>query len=320
MSLITQVLAMAETNQHQAFLIDASIYIFRSYFTIPENWHSSDAKLPTHAVYGFTRFLIELLAKTKPNYIFCAFDESLTTGFRHQLCPMYKSNRELPDEALAFQLNACRQVCRVLGVAEMASEVYEADDLIGAMVSRSRKRGIQPVIVSRDKDLMQLVGDQELYWDFGKSLPKTNAQLSETLMIKCDQMPDYLALVGDQSDSILGVPGVGDKTAKQLLGFFPTIEAILEHRHQLQDLPIRGAPQLADKLSASEDQLRLSKQLATIVTHTDITAPIKSLTWQGVHRDAFELFDEEMGFNRAFHNKLEMLRMRYDNSASTKEG
>jgi 5'-3' exonuclease len=307
---------MDETKDDQSFLIDASIYIFRSYFTRTESWHSSDTQLPTHAVYGFTRFLIDILTKTNPKHIFCAFDESLTTGFRYHLCPSYKSNRELPDEGLAFQINACRQVCRVLGVAEMASEVYEADDLIGSMVSRSRKRGIQSVIVSRDKDLMQLVGAQELYWDFGKSLPKTNKQLSEKLMIGCDQMSDYFALVGDKSDSISGVPGVGGKTAIQLLGFFPNIEAILQHRDQLQDLPIRGAKQLADKLSKSEKQLRLSKRLATIVTDTDITASLRSLNWRGVHCDAFELFCQEMGFTGAFHSKLDGLKVRYTNLIS----
>lgn len=117
----------------QALLIDSSIYIFKSYFTLPEKWHADDTGYSTHALYGFANFLLELLKKQQPQFIFCAFDESLQTGFRHQLCPNYKINRELPDEALAFQLNACRQLCRVLGITEMASNQYEADDLLGAM-------------------------------------------------------------------------------------------------------------------------------------------------------------------------------------------
>ena len=147
----------------QSLLVDSSIYIFRSYFTLPENWHAPESQLPTHAVYGFTSFMLDLLKQKQPDYIFCAFDESLRTGFRHQLCADYKANRELPDAALAFQLNACRQLCRVLGVAEMASDIYEADDLIGSMASTMRGAGVQPIIVSRDKDLMQLVRDQDLY-------------------------------------------------------------------------------------------------------------------------------------------------------------
>ena len=204
----------------QALLIDSPIYIFRSYFSLPENWHSLEPKFSTNAVYGFTGFLLDLLRRQQPEYIFCAFDESLGTGFRHQLCVDYKANRELPDDALAFQLNACRQLCRVLGVVEMASADFEADDLIGSMASVVRGNNVQPVIVSRDKDLMQLVEGQDLYWDFGKSSAKGQPELEAELDLGCGQMADYLALVGDTSDNIKGVPGIGSKTAKQLLSHF----------------------------------------------------------------------------------------------------
>jgi 5'-3' exonuclease len=294
----------------QSLLVDSSIYIFRSYFTLPENWHAPESQLPTHAVYGFTSFMLDLLKQKQPDYIFCAFDESLRTGFRHQLCADYKANRELPDDALAFQLNACRQLCRVLGVAEMASDIYEADDLIGSMANTMRGAGVQPIIVSRDKDLMQLVRDQDLYWDFGKAYPKSQKQLEQTLEIGCSQMVDYLALVGDKSDNIAGVPGVGEKTAKQLLSHFPDTEAILEHLDQVQDLPIRGAKKLADKLLASQSQISRSRQLATIVTDIDSMPASKDITWQGVHIQAFELFAEEMGFGNVFTARLAELKHR----------
>ena len=140
----------------QAYLIDSSIYIFRSYFSLPDNWQALDSGYPTNAVYGFTGFLLDLLRNKNPDHLFCAFDESLRSGFRHELCPDYKANRELPDEALAFQLHACRQLCRVLGIAEMASNTYEADDLIATYVERILKIGAKVTIVSSDKDLMQL--------------------------------------------------------------------------------------------------------------------------------------------------------------------
>ena len=152
----------------QTLLIDSPIYIFKSYFSLPEKWHAQEIGYPTQALYGFTNFLLDLLKKQQPKHIFCAFDESLQTGFRHQLCPNYKMNRELPDEALAFQLNACRQLCRVLGIAEMASDHYEADDLLGAMAQQVRTAGMQPVIVTRDKDLTQIIQQGDLYWDIGK--------------------------------------------------------------------------------------------------------------------------------------------------------
>lgn len=294
----------------QVLLIDSSIYIFKSYFSLPEKWHAVDNQYPTQAIYGFTNFLLDLLKKQQPNYIFCAFDESLQTGFRHQLCPNYKINRELPDEGLAFQLNACRQLCRVLGIAEMASSQYEADDLLGAMAQQVRNAGMQPVIISRDKDLTQIIQEGDLYWDIGKSQPKDYKQLEHDLGVGCDQMADYLALVGDASDSIAGVPGVGPKTARELLSWMPSVEHIIEHSDQLADLPIRGAAKLSDKIAHNKDQLLLSRKLATIVTHIEGIPSCDKIQWQGVYQDAFSLFADEMGFADVFNRRSASLRQR----------
>ena len=294
----------------QAYLIDSSIYIFRSYFTLPENWQALDSGHPTHAVYGFTAFMLDMLRNKNPEHLFCAFDESLRSGFRHQLCPNYKANRELPDDALAFQLNACRQLCRVLGVAEMASETYEADDLIGAVAKNTRLANAQPVVVTRDKDLMQLIEAEDLFWDFGKAPPKTQRQVEKDLEIDCQQMADFLALTGDSSDNITGVPGVGAKTAKQLLLHFPDIDAILDHLDQLQDLPIRGASKLADKIDTHREQLLLARQLTTIFTDIKEAPSLDQIAWQGINLDAFDLFCEEMGFADKFHDRAKQLRGR----------
>ena len=294
----------------QAFLIDSSIYIFRSYFTLPENWRAQESGYPTNAVYGFTAFLLDILRQKQPDYLFCAFDESLGSGFRHQLCADYKANRELPDDALAFQLNACRQLCRVLGVSEMASTTYEADDLIGAVAANVRKMSGQPVIVSRDKDLTQLIQSGDLYWDFGKSQPQTQDQLESQLELGCGQMADYLALVGDSSDNIAGVPGVGAKTAKQLLSHFRSVNDILAHLDQLQDLPVRGAKKLADKFNHHRDQVLLSRRLATIVTDIEQAPNVNEIGWQGIYYDAFDIFCEEMGFANAFASRATQLKQR----------
>lgn len=294
----------------QAILIDSSIYIFRSYFTLPENWRAQESGYPTNAVYGFTAFLLDILRQKQPDYLFCAFDESLGSGFRHQLCADYKANRELPDDALAFQLDACRQLCRVLGVSEMASTIYEADDLIGAVAANVREMSGQPVIVSRDKDLTQLIQSGDLYWDFGKSQPQTQDQLESQLELGCGQMADYLALVGDSSDNIAGVPGVGAKTAKQLLSHFRSVNDILAHLDQLQDLPIRGAKKLADKFNHHRDQVLLSRRLATIVTDIEQAPSVNEIGWQGIYYDAFDIFCEEMGFANAFASRATQLKQR----------
>jgi len=294
----------------QALLIDSSIYIFKSYFSLPEKWHAEENQYPTHALYGFTNFLLDLIKKQQPKYIFCAFDERLKTGFRHQLCPNYKINRELPDKALAFQLNACRQLCRVLGITEMASNQYEADDLLGAMAAEVRKAGIQPVIISRDKDLTQIIQEGDLYWDIGKSQPKDHKQLEQDLGVGCHQMADYLALVGDSSDSIAGVPGVGPKTARELLSWMPSIEHIINNSDQLGDLPIRGAAKLSDKIVDNQEQLLLSRKLATIVIEIDDIPSCDKIQWQGVYQDAFALFADEMGFSDVFNSRSSQLRQR----------
>ena len=294
----------------QALLIDSSIYIFKSYFSLPEKWHAQEIGYPTQAVYGFTNFLLGLLKKQQPKHIFCAFDESLQTGFRHQLCPNYKMNRELPDEALAFQLNACRQLFRVLGIAEMASDHYEADDLLGAMAQQVRTAGMQPVIVTRDKDLTQIIQQGDLYWDIGKSQPKNYQQLEQDLGVGCHQMADYLALVGDNSDSIAGVPGVGPKTARELLSWMPSVEHIIDNCDQLGDLPIRGAAKLSDKIAENQNQLLLSRKLATIVTDIGDIPSYDKIQWQGVLQDAFALFADEMGFGEIFNSRAANLRQR----------
>jgi 5'-3' exonuclease len=294
----------------QAYLIDSSIYIFRSYFSLPDNWRALDSGYSTHAVFGFTGFLLDLLRNKDPEHLFCAFDESLGSGFRHQLCADYKANRELPDEALAFQLNACRQLCRVLGIAEMASTTYEADDLIAAVARAVRLENVQPVVVTRDKDLTQIIEADDLYWDFGKAPPKTQRQVEKDLELGCQQMADFLALTGDSSDNIAGVPGVGAKTAKQLLMHYADIPTILEHLDQLQDLPIRGAAKLADKLDNGREQLLLSRQLTTIVADIDEAPELSQISWQGIHRDGFELFCEEMGFGNRFNDRARQLKSR----------
>ena len=294
----------------QAYLIDSSIYIFRSYFSLPDNWQALDSGYPTNAVYGFTGFLLDLLRNKNPEHLFCAFDESLRSGFRHDLCPDYKANRELPDEALAFQLNACRQLCRVLGIAEMASNTYEADDLIAAVAQKIRLENAQPVVVTRDKDLTQIIKADDLYWDFGKAPPKTQRQVEKDLELGCQQMADFLALTGDSSDNIAGVPGVGAKTAKQLLMHYADIDCILEHLDQLQDLPIRGAAKLADKLDNSREQLLLSRQLTTIVADIDKAPDLAQISWQGIHLDGFELFCDEMGFGSRFNQRAKQLKSR----------
>ena len=246
------------------YLIDASIYIFRYYFGLPENWHGQEGH-PTQAVYGYLKFLLSLIDKESPEYIAVAFDESLGNCFRNQIYPAYKANRVLPDEALAFQLNACVEVTGMLGITGLASDTHEADDIMGTLAKRGRQvNGHQIIVVSRDKDLMQLVGPNDLIWDYGQSEPQDRMAVMGRMGVWPEQLADYLALVGDSIDNIPGVPGIGAKTAAALLKHFGSLNELLQAGELIGEVPVRGAKNLSAKIDAYRKQILMSRKLTKI--------------------------------------------------------
>jgi len=257
-------------SEHRStyYLVDGSIYIFQSHFS-PYVECFDVAGNDLSAVYGFTQFLLQFLRRVKPDRIAIALDESLFSGFRHDLCPNYKSNRELPDENLAMQLAACREICSILGMASYASEKYEADDIIGTLsVRMSKMLSGEPAlcIVTRDKDLSQLLKtDNDYMWDYSGNRKRYRADIEEEFGVSPEQFPDYLGLVGDAVDCISGVPGVGPVKAKQLLQNFTDLDGIYQNLDAVATLSLRGAAGLASKLEKHHAEARLSKELATII-------------------------------------------------------
>lgn len=146
------------------YLIDASVYVFRAYYALPPDLRDPDGN-PVHALYGFARFLAELLERERPEYVAVAFDASLSTSFRNRIYAPYKANREPAPPDLQLQFERCREACTHLGVAWFDSTEYEADDIIGTLACRARADGLRCTVVSRDKDLAQLVRDGDVYWD-----------------------------------------------------------------------------------------------------------------------------------------------------------
>ena len=295
------------------YLIDASIYIFRHYFALPDNWHS-DEGWPTNAVQGYASWLLTLLQQQQPEYIAVANDESLGTGLRHQLYPEYKANRALPDEALAFQLRACGELNNLFGIPQFASDSHEADDIIGTLATYGRSQDLQPVIISRDKDLLQLLQAGEQMWDFPNGDAKGVEQLHEELGIQPSQMADYLALVGDTIDNIPGVPGIGPKTVSTLLQGYKDIDAIFTNMDQLASLPVRGAKSLANKLAPCQEQLQLTCKLTTIYCDAPLgfeAAEIgERLRWRGIDISEFEDFCQRMGLGRQLLSRAKKLKER----------
>ena len=187
--------------------------------TIPcrPTWWTRDGNA-THALYGFARFLSDLLEQVRPERIGVAFDLSLrsATSFRNGIYPAYKANRESPPADLERQFALCREFCRHMGLAEFASAEYEADDIIGTLAARSRAAGLRNVLVTRDKDLSQLIRDGDVFWDYSGNTRYHYHDIGPRFGVAPELIADFLALTGDSVDNIPGVPGVGRKTAAEL--------------------------------------------------------------------------------------------------------
>ncbi len=273
------------------YLVDASIYIFQAYFSPHLQVWAQDGR-DLSAFFGYAQFLLRFLRQARPQQLAVAFDESLFCGFRHALYPAYKSNRELPDENLARQLQACAELTTLLGVSAFGSKVYEADDIIGTLAARVRREmavenasGIS--IVSRDKDLAQLLhSEQDHLWDFSASTRRFRKHIVEQYGIRAEQFPDYLGLVGDAVDSIPGVPGIGPVAATCLLRHFESIPLLYENLADVALLSYRGANKGPELLRRYEAEARLSRTLATIVQDIDSPeepcsqVPVSSLQWR----------------------------------------
>lgn len=275
----------AKAPAEPLYLVDASIYIFQAHFS-PWRQQQDDNGEDQAAFIGFAGFLLRLLRVTRARQLAVAFDESLFCGFRHQLHPHYKANRELPDENLARQLRACAALCETLGLGAWASEVYEADDIIGTWARRQRQAQPDAVIriVSRDKDLAQLLrSDQDSLWDFQRNLHRHRAHIREQYGIEAEQLPCFLGLTGDSVDCIPGVPGIGPKAAAVLLQHFPDMPALYQNLEQVPGLALRGAASAARRLAEHQEQAELSRRLATIVDQPPLcnepfcTAPLSAL-------------------------------------------
>jgi 5'-3' exonuclease len=278
------------------YLIDALPYVFRAYFALPERL--SPRGHPVHAVYGFATFLIQILRQEPLTHVGVAFDESLTTSFRNDALPTYKANRALPPPELEQQLHDCQAVARALGMPVFADQRYEADDLVGTLAHQAVQQGVDVVVVSNDKDLMQLVSPHVSFYDFARDRRYQIDAITAHMGVRPEQIPDLLGLQGDAVDNIPGVKGVGAKTAVALLQAFVSIEAIYADLDRVETLPIRGAKSLRRKLESERDNALLSKQLATIATDAPAVYDAEACRYRGAVPSAIDPLWQELGFER----------------------
>lgn len=255
-------------------LIDANSLIHRFFHALPP-LTAPDGR-PTNALYGLSKVLLKILREQKPDYVAAAFDRKEKT-FRHEISKEYKATRKPTPDTLVPQLIAARDVFKAFGIATFELAGYEADDLIGTLAEQFRKKNnLKVIILSGDADEFQLVlGDKVVVDAIKKGIEEVQVYDEKAVIERYGFPPkylvDYKGLVGDQSDNIKGVPGVGEKTATELIKEFGTVEEIFEN---IEIIPEKTSK----KLRGQKEQALLSKKLATIIRD----APVGDLEYADV--------------------------------------
>jgi len=250
-------------HDETAWLVDSSIYVFKAWYTYPdcEDIHG----MSINAVRGFIEFVFKLLNTENPKLIAFAFDESLTTSHRRDIYPEYKANRQSAPESLRYQFKLCREFISALGIHQSASSRYEADDLIGTWAKYLNQQSIPVNIITADKDLAQLVTEEDHWWEYLLGEKLNTQKITKRFGARPDQMADQLAIAGDKSDNIPGVPGVGMSTAGKLLKKFENLDQLFARLDEISSLQIRGAIRIKNLIAEHQDSIRLSRKLTEIV-------------------------------------------------------
>ncbi len=245
-------------------LVDGTALAYRSYYAFIRSPLVNSRGENVSAVYGFASSLIKLLEEREPDYVAVVFDTPEPT-FRHEAYEAYKATREeAPDEMVA-QLPVIHELVEELGIAVLELPGYEADDVIGTLARRASERGIRVVIVSGDKDFFQLVADDVTVYDPGKGVEYTPEVVEERFGVPPRAVTDVLGLMGDSSDNVPGVPGIGKKTATELVARYGTIEEVLGHINEISGTKRR------ERLSEHGRTALASRDLVTI----DVDAPVE---------------------------------------------
>jgi DNA polymerase-1 len=258
---------MAETPRH-VYLIDGSGFIFRAFHALPP-MNRSDGT-PVNAVMGFCNMIIKLIDGTDADYIGCIFDYSSKT-FRNEIYDQYKAQRPDPPEELVPQFPLIREAARAFNLPVIEMEGYEADDIIATYTRLAREAGAEVTIVSSDKDLMQLIGDGVMMLDGLKNKEIREPEVFEKFGVTPDKVVEIQALAGDSVDNIPGVPGIGVKTAAQLIEEYGDLETLLERAGEIKQ------PKRREKLLAHADDARMSLKLVTLDKHVPLNDGLETL-------------------------------------------
>jgi DNA polymerase I len=279
------------------YLIDGSGYIFRAYYALPPLSRKSDG-LPTGAVSGFCSMLFKLLEESrsddsihKPTHFAVIFD-SARKNFRNEIYKEYKANRSEAPEDLAPQFEYIRKSVKAFNLPSIELINYEADDLIATYVKQIVKAGAKVTIISSDKDLMQLVSDEVRLYDPMKSKVLGEKEVLEKFGVKPSQVVDVQSLAGDSSDNVPGVPGIGIKTASELIKKYKTLDVLLTKAKEIPQNKRR------ETLLANKDKALLSRKLVTLKDDVPVKDDLTSFILKDVEKEKLYDFLRDMEFNR----------------------
>lgn len=287
--------------KEKVYVIDGSSYFFRAFYAIQRL--SNSKGFPTNAIFGFINMLLKVLDVEKPTKLAIAFDTA-KPSFRKEIYKEYKSNREAPPEDLILQIPHILRSVDCFGIKRLEMEGFEADDIIGTLARKAEEEGYQVEIISCDKDLMQLVTEHVIVYDTMKDKRFDPKGVKEKFGVEASQVIDFLGLMGDASDNIPGVTGVGEKTAADLLNQFGSIEGIYENLNQIKQEKRR------ETLKTEKEIAFLSRELATVKCDVPIRIDWSELDYKGPRMDELKAFLEEM----EFHNLMKRFDFKTDNA------
>ena len=279
------------------YLIDGSGYIFRAYYALPPLSRKSDG-LPTGAVSGFCSMLFKLLedsraddSKEKPTHFAVIFD-SARKNFRNEIYKDYKANRSEAPEDLAPQFEYIRKSVKAFNLPSIELLNYEADDLIATYAKQITELGAKVTVISSDKDLMQLVSKDIRLYDPMKSKVIGEKEVIEKFGVKPNQVIDVQSLAGDSSDNIPGVPGIGIKTAAELINKYKNLDTLLNKASEIKQNKRR------ETLLENKDKALLSRELVTLKSNVPVKDELSSFILKDINKETLFNFLREMEFNR----------------------
>jgi DNA polymerase-1 len=268
--------------------MDGSSYLFRAFYAIG---HLSNSKgLPTNAIFGFTQMLLKVLKEQKPDYFVIIFDSKAPT-FRSEVYKEYKANRPEMPESLVPQIPYIKKIIEGYRIATLEMEGYEADDLIGT-VAKKMESDVDVVIITGDKDILQLVSDRVQVYDTMKEKRFGVEEVIQRFGVSPEQVVEVMGLAGDSIDNIPGVPGIGEKTATELIKTFGSIENLLAHLEEIRQ------KKLKENLKTYGELARLSRQLATLHTNVPINFQLKDFTLSNPDLKNLRETFKELEFNK----------------------